>query len=495
MDPPATSYLDRDGAAFAYQVVGTGPADVVFYLEINQHLDLCWTDPHIHSLFEHGATYSRTAYLQARGFGLSEPVGYTATIEQQADDILAVMDAVGMRRATLVGVFGNCGAPALVAAKAPQRVSGLVLINPFAQGVQGTTDELRGWTEAEVEEYIEGFRSVVGHWGSGETMQMWDPANDTAFNRRLLALLERCSATPAAAAAYVDWFMKLDVSDVLSAVQVPTRVLRVPTNRVPGAAVAYVADLIPGATLHVLPVAKPGSSIGEAWVPVWDHVEEVATGGHRAVDADRFLGSVLFTDVVSSTELLARLGDAGYRELRGSHERQVRLEVERHGGRLVDVVGDGTMSVFDGPTRAVRCGQAICADAAELGIAVRAGVHTGELERSGPSVSGMTVHIGARVGSAAGPGEVVVSRTVHDLVVGSGLMFVSRGEQTLKGVPGTWELYALTEAAAQDGTVPAEGPAPTGLDRAYLETARRSPRAARAAIRLGNAWQRRVHSS
>jgi class 3 adenylate cyclase len=154
-------------------------------------------------------------------------------------------------------------------------------------------------------------------------------------------------------------------------------------------------------------------------------------------------------------------------------------------------VGDGTLSLFDGPTKAVRCGQAICADAAELGIAVRAGVHTGELERSGPAVSGMTVHIGARVGAAAGAGEVVVSRTVHDLVVGSGLTFVSRGEQALKGIPGTWELYELTDAAAQEGTVPAEAAEPTGLDRAYLRTARRAPRAARAAIRMGNAWQRR----
>jgi class 3 adenylate cyclase/pimeloyl-ACP methyl ester carboxylesterase len=495
MDPPATSYLDRDGAALAYQVVGTGPVDVVWYLEISQHLDLCWTDPHIHNNFEHGTTYSRTVYMQARGFGLSDPVNYAPTIEQQADDLLAVMDAVGMRRATLVGIFGNCGAPALVAARAPNRVAGLVLVNPYAQGVHITTDELHGWTDAEAEEFVAGYRSAIEHWGSGEIIKMWDPAQDTAFNRRLMALLERCSATPMTAAGYLDWLLKLDVSDVLRSVQVPTRVLGIPNNPVPDAAVAYVADLVPGATLHMLPVAKPGSSMGEAWVPIFDHVEEAATGAHRLVDADRFLGTVLFTDVVASTEKLGELGDAGYRELRASHERQVRLDVERHGGRLVDVVGDGTLSVFDGPTKAVRCGQAICADAAELGIAVRAGVHTGELERSGPAVSGMTVHIGARVGAAAGAGEVVVSRTVHDLVVGSGLKFVSRGEQTLKGIPGNWELYALTDAAAQTGTVSAEAPEPTGLDRAYLETARRSPRAARAAIRIGNAWQRRIHST
>jgi class 3 adenylate cyclase len=494
MDPPATSYLDRDGAALAYQVVGSGPVDVVCFLEVNLHLDLCWTDPHIHQAFEHAATYSRTAYLQRRGFGLSDRIGYSPTVEQQADDLLAVMDAVGMHRALLVGAFGTCGGAAMLAARSPHRVSGLILVNPLPQGPLISFEDLHGWTSAEVEVFVRGYRSVLAHWGSGESIRMWDSTLDTPYNRRLLALLERCGATPTAAAAYEDWLQHLDISDVLRSVQVPTRVVRITGNAMPEAAVAYAAELIPGATLVVEPGAPRGASVGESWSAVAHQIEEMATGVAHHVDADRFLGTVLFTDLVDSTGLLAQIGDANYRELRDSHERQVRYEVERLGGRLAKVSGDGILSVFDGPTKAVRAAQVICRDATELGVAVRAGVHTGELERAGFDVHGMTVHIGARVASAAGPGEVVVSRTVHDLVVGSGLRFESRGEQALRGVPGTWELFTLrsTDLPTEEGLA---RPTATIFDRAALGAARRAPRATRAAVRLGNAWQRRRATS
>lgn len=491
MDAVPIRYLDREGAALAYQVVGSAPVDVVWYLEINQHLDLCWTDPSLHRIFEHGATYSRTAYLQRRGFGLSEPIKYAPSLEQQADDILAVMDDIGMQRALLVGHLSNCGAPALVAARSPNRVSGLVLVNPVAQGPGLALADLVGWTRAEVEAVVGGYASVYQNWGSGESIRMWDPVLDTPFNRRLGGVLERCSATPATAAAYADSIFGLDVSDVLRTVRVPTQVLRVPTNSMPDAAVAYVADLIPEATLHVLPVAKPGSSIGEAWGPIHEHIEVAATGEVHRLDADRFLGTVLFTDVVGSTALLAEIGDARYRELRDDHERQVRFAVEGAGGRLVKVIGDGTLSVFDGPATAVHAADAISESAAELGLRVRAGVHTGEIEPYGPDIHGMTVHIGARVAAAAGAGEVLVSRTVRDLVMGSGLRFVSRGEEALRGVPGTWELFSLSRSPAPDQEL---RQAPTNLralDRAALQTARRAPRVMRAAVRVGNAWQRR----
>lgn len=490
MDPVATRYIDREGAALAYQVVGEGPTNVVGFLECIMHLDLAWTDPDLHHLYERGAIYSRTVYFQRRGFGLSDRVTYTPTVEQQADDVLAVMDAVGMRRATLVGVFGTCGALALVAARAPERVKALVFVNPTSQGV-GASGDMHGWTEAETKGFAEGYRHAVANWGSGHVIDMWDPLQATAHNRRLTSLLERCSATPIAAVSYFEWMLKLDIQDVLRAVQVPARVLRFPSSPLPEAAVRYVAEIMSAGTFHELPPTPPGASIGQALLPAADHIEEVATGVHHPADSDRFLGTVLFTNVASSTELLGNVGDAKYREMGATHERLVRLAVENNGGYLVNLTGDGTLSVFDGPSKAVRCGETICREAADLGIAVRAGVHTGELERDGLSVSGMTVHIGARVGSAAGPGQVVVSRTVHDLVVGSGLTFASRGEQELKGVPGRWELFVVTHAGDQPVSAAPEESVQTPVDRVALQMARRAPRISRAGVRFGNAVQRR----
>jgi class 3 adenylate cyclase len=224
---------------------------------------------------------------------------------------------------------------------------------------------------------------------------------------------------------------------------------------------------------------------------VTDLFEEFVTGTAHAPDSDRSLGTVLFTDVVASTELLERVGDAAYRQLRVDHERSVRLAVETARGRLMTVTGDGTFSVFDSPMKAVRCAEAICREAEAAGIAVRAGIHTGELEHEAMNVTGLTVHIGARVGAAARPGEVMVSRTVRDLVAGSGLTFASRGEQELKGVSGTWELFAVTHAGEQPQDLPEEESMQTSMDKMVLTTARRAPGFARAAVRLGNAIERR----
>lgn len=494
MDPPVTSYLDRDGSALAYQVFGSGPVDVVGYFEVSMHIDLLWTDPHFHHHMEHAGNYARNAYLQPRGFGLSEPIDHVVSVEEQADDILAVMDAVGMRQAVLVGVFSNSAGPALVAARHPERVSGLVLLDPFAQGARSADriEELNGWTQESVDGFVDAWTEGFADWGTGSMVKAWDPVLDNPFNRRLLAMLQRCSATPSVAHATFEAALRLDVRDVLRSVQVPTTVLRSPNGSLPEGAVAYVAELIPDATLVTLPPTEPGMSFGESLSRFFEYVESAATGAGPETDADRFLGTVLFTDVVGSTELLASMGDAAYRSLRDTHERQVRHEVERRGGRLIKVIGDGTMSVFEGPTKAVRAAEAICAEADALELAVRAGVHTGEVERAGFDVHGMSVHIGARVADAAGGGEVLVSRTVRDLVVGSGLAFELRGDHSLKGVPGTWELYALSGAGGR-AAIPAatEGPTPTALDKMALTTARRAPRTARAAVRLGNAWQRR----
>ncbi|MFC4606183.1 adenylate/guanylate cyclase domain-containing protein [Rhodococcus kronopolitis] len=491
MDPPGTRYVQREGHALAYQVVGGGDLDVVWFFEINMHLDLMWTDPQIHYLLERGTTFARTAYFQRRGIGLSDPVDHIPSLEQQADDIAAVMDAVGMRSATVVGVASACGPAALLAARSPDRVTGLVLIQPFAERLLGSDRAPPGWEQADIDRFIGGWRSAYAHWGSGESVPMWDPAVDTPFNRRLMAMLERCSSTPATAQAHLENLLHLDYSQALPAIQCPARAMLVPTSPVSRGASRHVAELIPNGSFHVLPSAPPGASLGEAWVPILDHVEEVATGLHRRADADRFLASVLFTDVAASTEALASIGDLAYRDLRAAHERQVRTVVDEAGGRLVNVAGDGTFSVFDGPATAVRCAERICRAAEALGIDVRAGVHTGEVERTGLELTGMSVHVGARICATAAPGEVLVSRVVHDLVAGSGLSFTDHGERQLKGVPGRWQLFALADTGHGPSATP---PIPLRLalfDRAVLRTARRTPKLVRAAIGLVNARERR----
>jgi class 3 adenylate cyclase/pimeloyl-ACP methyl ester carboxylesterase len=489
MDPPKTHYIERDNQALAYQLVGDGAHNVVWFFEINNHLDMLWTDPHIHYLLERGASYARTAYFQRRGFGLSGSVGYVPTIEQQADDVLAIMDAADMVCATLAGIFGSCGALALVAARAPERVTGLVLVNPIAQGPLTTTGDLHGWQDrAELENFVAGYREAFENWGSGRTIAMWDTRLNSPYNRRLAGMLERGSATPASARAYFDSILRLDISAVLTSVQTPTRVLRVPTSTIAEGAVRHVAHLIPRATYHTLPSATKGMSIGEAFVPIFNHVEKVATGVSRPSDADRFLGTVVFTDIVSSTTKLADIGDVAYSELRAAHEREVRADVEREGGQMVKITGDGTFSVFDGPSRAVRCALAICSAAKDLGIQVRAGVHTGELERTGPELTGMTVHIGARIGAAAEPGQVLISRTVRDLVVGSGLSFAEMGSRALKGVPGLWDLFVPADADGTSAIPPDDSRRPTFMARALLRVARGSPKFTRSVISLGNRW-------
>ena len=492
MDPPGTRYVDRDGHALAYPVIGDGGADVVLFLEIGLHPDLMWTDQHIHYVFERAATFSRMVYFQRRGFGLSDPVDHVPTLEQQADDVLAVMDAVGMHRATLVGIGSTCSAMILVAARAPERVRDLVLHQPFVEGaLREGEGPPRGWTEEERDRYVAGWRGVYDAWGTGRVISMWDPTQDSPFNRRLMALLERCSATPATARAHLEWIFHLDCFGVLPSVQCPTRVLHSVAGAVPLEASRQICAAIPHGTLHVLPPLPAGTSLGQGWLPVLDHIEEVATGAGHPVDAERYLTTVLFTDVAGSTETLAKIGDNLYRALRAAHERQVRNIVEATGGRLVNVAGDGTLSVFAGPAAAVQCARMVRDEATALGLGVRAGVHTGEVEGIGTDLTGMTVHVGARISTAAEPGQVLVSRRVRDLVLGSGLAFTDCGTHDLRGVPGHWHLYALDDTGADAPAVPQHLLHLTAVDRAVLRVAQRSPQLLRSVGRLVTVSRRR----
>jgi class 3 adenylate cyclase/pimeloyl-ACP methyl ester carboxylesterase len=446
----------------------------------------------MHRAMERIGQTARVTMFQPRGFGPSEPTGEAVTVEQQADDIIAVMDAVGIRRACLAGGMSTGWGAALAAARWPDRVATLVLANTPAQGARSAPlSELRGWSGEELRSFNEKMEEVISHWGEGLAAELWDAELATPYTRRLTAMLERCSATPSMIRSYGDCLLGYDAREIFQAVRVPTWVLRVPGNAITEAAVRYAAELIPSATFHELPSTPAGASLGESLIPMLDFISEVAIGAPLADDIDRFLGTVLFTDICSSTDLLAQIGDARYAELRATHERQVRLEVGSNGGELVNVIGDGTFSMFDGPAKAVRSAQRICEGAATLGIQVRAGLHAGEVERTGGDYAGMTVHIGARVGASAGPGEVLVSRTVRDLVMFSGLSFISRGEKQLKGVPGTWGLYVLDTQGEESTTVAIEPSMEKPLDRLSLQVSRRAPALGRAALKVGNHWQRR----
>ena len=491
MDPVETQYIERDGLQLAYQVIGDGPGEALFHMEMNVHPDLLWTDPHTHALYERIAPSCRLVVLQRRGIGLSDPMPACPTVEQQAEDILAVMDAVGLRRPTLGSSFSMCAAIALVAATNPDRVRNLLLIQPLPTGVAAPTATEHGWPAESIEPATERMRAAIRDWGSGRTVDLWDPELATPYNRRLAALMERCSATPAAALASLDFLIGLDLADIYRAVEVPTKVVCVRRNVAPESVARHAAELIEGAEFYVLPPSPPGASLGEAWSPFFDMLREMASGTTDSSDADRMLATLLFTDLVKSTELLTRIGDAAYRDLRAAHERHVRLSVEGHHGRLVNVIGDGTLSIFDRASDAVKCAEDICRLAAAQDVAVRTGVHTGELERTGMDITGMTVHVGARVAALAGPGEVLVSRTVKDLLLGSGMQFRERGSKTLRGVPGRWDLYALAGHQPSVVTGAADELLATPADRLALRVAQRAPRLARGAVAVGNAWQRR----
>lgn len=490
MDPVETQYIERDGSLLAYQVIGSGPGEALFHLEINIHPDLMWTDPHTHALYERIAPSCRLVMMQRRGIGLSDPLPTCPTVEQQAEDILAVMDAVGLRRPTLASSFSMCAAIALVAATNPHRVRNLLLAHPLPTGVGAPTATDHGWPAESIEPVVERLRAAMREWGSGATVELWDPELATPYNRRLAALMERCSATPAAAISSLEFLIGLDMSDVFRAVQVPARVVCARRNIAPESVVRDVAELIDGSEFYHMDDPPPGASLGEAWSPYFDMLREMASDTTTSTDVDRILGTVLFTDLVQSTELLNRIGDVAYRDLRAAHERHVRLNVESSRGRLVNVIGDGTLSIFDTASDAVRCAESICTQSNAQQVAVRAGIHTGELERTGMDVTGMTVHVGARVAALAEAGEVLVSRTVKDLLLGSGIQFRERGSKTLKGVPGKWDLYTL--AGYQPASVGASDESlATPTDRMALRFAQRAPRLARGAVAVGNAWQRR----
>ena len=424
---PDVRYARSGDVAVAYQVVGDGPIDLVF-VPFFGNIRWAWEQPLFARFLERLASFSRLILFDKRGTGLSDRPR-VLTLETQMDDVRAVIEAVGSERAALLGGTQGGQLCALFAATYPERTRALVLYNPHASPADvppapRSADEARErWGTRELSEELAraAYPSMAG---------------DRAFLRWHVDYL-RFAASPGAAAEFFRMLHDTDISDVLPTIRMPTLVIYPARRR---DAALRVAELIPGARA----VQIPGDDLG-VWVSdeVPAAVERFLGGREEAPVPDSILTTVLFTDIVGSTERAAELGDRGWRDLLARHHAAVRRELARFRGQELDTAGDGFFATFDGPARAIRCAEAIVANVGELGLNVRAGLHTGECELHDGKLAGIAVSIGARVAAEAGPGEVLVSSTVKDLVAGSGIEFNELGARVLKGVPGQWTLYVV----------------------------------------------------
>ncbi len=437
---PETEYTRIGDDSIAYQVVGEGP-DLVYIAGLTSHVDLRWDFPPMARFLERLASFSRLIMFDRRGFGASDPVpSGVLTWEEWADDLRVVMDAAGSERAALFGE-NDAGPTGLVfAATFPDRVSSLILANTGAKYESG--DGIEGVPR----ETLEILATVIEEgWGREALVEFALPSmSSDAATMRLVAKQLRASTTPSRAVAQFRYLFGLDVRDVLPSIHVPTLVLsRTGHPFVPVSLSRHLEASIEGAKF----LGFPGNDFWcctESADDILDAIEEFLTGAKPEVEADRVLATVLFTDIVGSTTRASELGDKRWKALLDHHDELTRTQVERFGGRVVKTTGDGALATFDSPGRAIRCSSELGTLLRGVGINVRAGLHTGEIERRGDDVGGIAVHIGARVMGEAEPGEVLCSRTVRDLVVGSGLAFEDRGVRTLKGVPDEWQLFAVT---------------------------------------------------
>ena len=445
MDVPEVSYARSGDVAIAYQVVGAGPADVVFVRGITGDLLSTWEQPLLVRHVEGLAACGRVLMLDKRGTGLSDRVREVQSLETTMDDVRAVMDAVGSERAVLWSGGTSTGIGVLFAATYPERCAGLVLFDPR---VKGTRSPDYPWapTEEEWRERLAGVRDGWGERGYLESLaREWAPevAQDVGFRDWFVWHMRR-SLSPGAALTSFRTAMELDVRDVLTAVRVPTLVIPRPALPGPG---HYTAKRIRGAEVVELPELDGVYTWvdDEAHRATMEATERFTSRLSDRISPERVLATVLFTDIVGSTELAARLGDSAWRDLLQRHHAIVRRELAQFQGRELDTAGDGFFAAFDGPARAVHAASAVRDALRSLELEIRAGLHTGECEVADDKIAGIAVSIGARISLLAAPGEVLVSSTVKDLVAGSGIAFEERGEHELRGVPGAWRLYAVVD--------------------------------------------------
>jgi class 3 adenylate cyclase len=441
---PVTRYTRNGNAALAYQVVGEGPLNLVFHLGRATQLDVFWEHPAAERFFRRLASFARLILYDRQGEGLSSRRSHEGSFEQRVSDLLAVLDAVEAERAALFTCHLVGRTSLVFAATYPERTSALVLYASHPTTLQDV-DYPWGATSLDNEEMAADF---AAGWGSEEheatRLKLLAPsAADDPGTVRWYARMLRASMSPPEAAAHIRSLPSIDVRYVLPTISAPTLLLHRVGDRVAGIeASRYMAERIPGARLVELKGNDHLPMFGDAEA-LLDEVQEFLTGVRPALPPERILASVVFTDIVDSTSQAARLGDAKWRRLLEDHNRLVRDELCRFNGCEVNTTGDGFIATFDSPTRAICCAQGIVRAAPALGIELRAGIHTGECERTTTDVGGIAVHLAARVSALAGGSEVLVSHTVKDLTIGSGIEFCDRGEYELKGVPGRWRLFAV----------------------------------------------------
>jgi pimeloyl-ACP methyl ester carboxylesterase len=423
----------------AYAVYGDGP-DLVCAPGFISHLEVAREEPSVAHFSDRLATFRRVIFFDKRGTGLSDPVPHAPTLEENVDDLRAVMDAAGSEQADVFGISEGGAMATLFAATHPERTRALVLYGAYSR-MLWASDYSCGVSAEDLARLLE---MVDARWGDGVGLGAWAPSRGGDVRLRAWwARLQRAAASPGMARSLLALYPDIDIRDVLGTISVPTLVLHRCGDRMINVEMGrYLADRIPGAKLVELDGADHFYFTGDADA-ILDEIEEFLTGLRRGPEPDRVLATVLFTDLVGSTEHAVELGDTQWRYLLESHHAQVRRQLERFRGREVKTMGDGFLATFDGPARGIQCAQAIVDESRGLGLETRAGLHTGECELMNDDVGGIAVHIAARVAALAGAGEVLVSSTVKDLVAGSGLAFADRGAHVLKGVPDEWRLFAV----------------------------------------------------
>ena len=440
---PKTEYARSGDVHIAYQVVGQGPLDLVYVPGWVSHVEQAWEEPTLARFLRRLGSFSRLIVFDKRGTGLSDrvPDDKLPTLEERMDDLRAVMDAAGSERAAVFGVSEGGNLCALFAATYPERTTSLVMFGCFAKRIWSPDYPWAPTPEKRQQEY----ELVEREWGNLMDLARYVPSKigDQAFARHLTAYM-RSAASPGAAVALLRMNTQIDIRLVLPTIRVPTLVIHRTGDRDAHVEEGrWLAARIPGARFVELPGDDHLPWVGDQDA-ILDEIQEFLTGIRQSPELDRALATVLFTDIVGSTELAARLGDRAWQALLEQHHALVRRELDRFRGREVDTAGDGFFATFDGPARASRCACSIRDAVRQLGIEVRAGVHTGEVELTGEKIGGIAVHIGARVAATARASEVLVSSTVKDLVAGSGIGFTDRGIHELKGIPGEWHLFAAT---------------------------------------------------
>ncbi len=434
MTTPATRYAKSEGVHIAYQEFGSGPVNLVFVPGFVSHIDNYWTHPNVARWLERLGSFARVVMFDKRGTGLSDHVSELPGMDERMDDVRAVMDAVEMERAAIFGISEGGSLAAMFAAHHPQRCDALIAYGAFAQ--------FTSWFPTE--EALEGLFSYIDtDWGTGKSLPLFAPTSegDVAF-QEWWGRFERLGADPGAAITLMRMNSQIDITEVLPSIHVPTLIIhRTGDTTIDFDGGVLLAERIPNAQLVELSGSDHLPWVGENPIRIIDEIEQFLTGTKSEPVADRILATLLFTDIVGSTITAGTIGDDRWRNLLHAHDNAVRSELARFRGKEIKQTGDGFLATFDAPGRAILCSLSICEAVRSLGLEVRAGLHTGEIHLVNGDVEGISVHIASRVADLAGPGEVIVSRTVKDLIAGSGVTLEPYGTYSLKGVPDQWQLF------------------------------------------------------